>query len=181
MSLMDLTLQWLMDNHIRAHYFGLGFIQVKIDETTRVHFYHPKVPAFVEEPHDHRYDFISTVLRGSLLNTIWRLGAGWDVKIEYETCTGGDEEVPPGTTGQAYVLGDFTVHAGSGYHMNADTFHTVTPDFSLGPCVTMIRRSLPHKQYARVVRLPGSNSVCPFSRPIGQEELWAIVGECLSA
>lgn len=182
MKLEEVTsVRWLKANHYQAHYFGLGFIQIKLDLTTRIHVYHPDVPAFVEEPHDHRYDFISSVLSGGLKNTVWMLGdSGWDVNVEFESCTAGEKEVPAGSMGKAYVLGDFLTYQGSGYHMNADTFHTVSPDFTYGPCVTMIRRSLPHKEFARILRLPGSPAVCPFSKPMGQDTLWGIVAECLA-
>ncbi|AXQ69990.1 hypothetical protein HOU03_gp278 [Caulobacter phage CcrSC] len=44
--------------------FGLGFIQLKLTEHSRVHFWtgEPNVPE--DEIHDHRYDFTSEVIKG---------------------------------------------------------------------------------------------------------------------
>ena len=50
-------------------YFGLGFIQCKINQHERVHIYHPDLMPIVnieEEIHNHRYDFESTILMGKL-------------------------------------------------------------------------------------------------------------------
>jgi hypothetical protein len=174
-----LTLPWLKDNHIEAHYFGLGFIQVKIDALRRVHFYHPDVPAFVEEPHDHRYSFVSTVLRGALRNTIYQVGPGVESLVEYESCKKNGPEVPRGITGNVTKFGEFVTHAGSGYYLDSNTFHTVEPLLDLGPCVTFITRENPKKDFARVVRDPLAPAVCPFSKTLESEELWRIVSECL--
>lgn len=38
-----LNLAWLKANHRTIHYFGLGFIQLKLDESRRMHFYVPSL------------------------------------------------------------------------------------------------------------------------------------------
>lgn len=177
---MPLTVDWLRASATKAHFFGLGFIQVKLDDRTRLHFYHRAIPAFVEEPHDHRYDFISTVVRGSLTNQIWKLTPGDDHEVSYETCRPGEASPPvlQQRTGLT-LLGSFDVREGSGYHMNAETFHTVHPTLSGGPVITFVERELPFKDLARSVRKVGAPAVCPFSRPMPDDELWEIVRDCV--
>ncbi len=174
-----LSVDWLRANAAKAHFFGLGFIQVKLDDLQRVHFYHRDIPAFVEEPHDHRYDFISTVLRGSLQNQIWRLMPGDDHEVYFESCQQGESENPTMLmrAGVSH-FGSFDTHAGSG-HMNALTFHTVHPLFEHGPVITSIKRELPTTTHARVIKKVGSAPVCPFSRPMPDDRLWEIVRDCL--
>ena len=177
MTDFHLSTSWLRANCIRAHFFGLGFIQVKLDDRRRVHFYHQDTPAFVEEPHDHRYDFISTVLKGTLVNHIWRLVPGDSHQVSYENCRQGGPEPPPGFRSGVESVGHFPVHADSGYHINSEVFHTVHPDFFSGPVITFIERELPKKEFARAVQ--SGESVCPFSRPMAEEEVWAIVEKCI--
>jgi len=58
---------------VAPHYFGLGFIQIKLTPDLRVHFWHPELTATVaeEELHDHRYDFRSHVVHGSTTHQVF--------------------------------------------------------------------------------------------------------------
>ncbi len=176
-----LTVDWLRANAVKAHFFGLGFIQVKLDDRNRVHFYHKDIPAFVEEPHDHRYDFVSRVLRGTLENRVWKLAPGDDHEVSYESCRQGGPEPPAGFRTGLVELGRFVTHKKSGYHMNSETLHAVTPNFKRGPVITYVQRELPFKEFARTVKKAGAPSVCPFSRPMPDDELWQIVQDCISS
>lgn len=176
-----IDIDWLRNKNNGAHYFGLGFIQIKMGDYLRFHFYHKDVPAFVEEPHDHRYHFTSHVQKGSLANYIYILDGetGDQVSVEYESCKEGPGEVPPKESGTSMYFGSFRVNAGSGYTMHADTFHTVTPFLQYGPVITSIQRTRPHKTFARVLRKPDASPVCPFSRPMEPSRLWEIVRDSL--
>jgi hypothetical protein len=144
-----------------------------------VHFYHESVPAFVEDPHDHRYDFVSTVKRGCLENRVWKLTAGDDHEVSYVDCRAGDGEAPAGFRTGLIELGSFRTFERSGYHMNSETLHTVKPIFDFGPVVTLVQRELPFKDRARSVKRVDAPSLCPFSRSIPDDELWEIVRDCL--
>jgi hypothetical protein len=171
---------WLRSHAVKAHFFGLGFIQVKLNERQRLHFYDESIPAFVEEPHDHRYGFVSNVLRGALTNRIFKLAAGDDHVVSYESCRQNGPETPSGFGSGLVSVGSFTVRAGSGYYIDSETFHTVHPEFEHGPVVTMVERELPFKEFARSVHRVGAEVVCPFSRPMPDDELWRVVERCLS-
>lgn len=188
-KLEEVSVEWLKKNHYDAYFFGLGFIQIKIDPRHRIHFYHPDIPAFVEQPHDHRYNFISTVLRGRLENRIWEMThdlvpEAQTVWYEHASCkredAGDDDGVPePSMRYRATVqsVGSFTINEGSSYYISKDTFHTVHPDFSAGPCVTSITRTEPEKEFARIIHV--DEAACPFSKVIANDTIWKIVADCL--
>lgn len=187
-SLDDISVDWLKKNNYDAYFFGLGFIQVKIDETNRFHFYHPDLPAFVENPHNHRYNFVSKVLRGSLLNEVWEEGSRVsnteeviDTWIEFASCQKDGAIIPTPSPYPTYVdkAGEFAVNAVSSYYINKDSFHIVRPDFSKGPCVTWLNRGTADKEFAKVLKLPGRLEECPFSQELSDERLWEVVEDCL--
>jgi hypothetical protein len=182
----DFSVEWLQENSYKAHFFGLGFIQVKLNDYQRLHFYHPDLPAFVEDMHDHRYHFISKVLKGCLSFELWDTdtvdGVTW--LAEFESCkepgAESTETISPEFVQLSY-LGKYEVCSGSSYYMNMNTFHTVKPKFDYGgPCVTFLTRTQPQKPAARVIRGSGEK-ICPFSQPIPADRLWALVKECCYA
>jgi hypothetical protein len=74
----ELFKRFLDIDHLRAtgarpHWFGLGFIQLKLTNNERMHFWHPDLQPIVpeEEIHDHRYDFESFVIKGELRHQIY--------------------------------------------------------------------------------------------------------------
>lgn len=182
----NLTVDVLRCNHYESYFFGLGFVQVKVDQRRRFHFYHPSLPALVDDPHDHRYDFFSNVIRGGLQTTIWEVRDGGvsmnskEFVMEHETCKqDGQIEVPPGENVTAWKIGSFMTHEGSEYYMQRDVFHQVRPLFEIGPVVTYITRCSIDKQLARVLHDPSAEKVCPFSKKIDEAEMWDIVEDCL--
>src|SRR5271170_5939334 len=70
-SIKDIDLKALKKNHARLYYFGLGFIQLKINEWERLHFYSAKLPPITEDIHNHRYGFLSRILKGKLGNHVF--------------------------------------------------------------------------------------------------------------
>lgn len=165
-SLEDLDLDWLRNNNYQAHFFGLGFIQVKLTPTQRLHFYHPSLPAFVESPHDHRYHFLSKVIKGGLYYDVWDTddveGSKFVAEIESCKAPGSDDsvDIPPETVLRLSHVGTYYAHMCSSYFMNMNTFHTVSPDFLVGPCITFLTRTSPQKKLARVIQT--MEKVCPF-------------------
>lgn len=181
MDLTDLTVDYLRDNAYQVHFFGLGFIQAKLTEECRVHFYHPHLPPFVEEPHNHRYYFISKVLKGALKQTFWARGPEGQVfSIENESCTlESNQVIPPGWQQTLIRAGETITNAGSSYYMDPDTFHQVEPLFSQGPCVTFLTRGPKMKTFAQVARTVEDTPTCPFSKPLDEEDMWEIIADCL--
>jgi hypothetical protein len=172
----------LKSNFRMIHYFGLGFIQLKLDHHNRIHFYTSKLPAIVpdEDIHNHRYDFHSKVLMGSLSQEIYQvIECDGDYSGNYvrekESCNADVKCDEPGVPCEVKLLSTQTFSEGSHYWVDHGTFHKVHSTH----CVTMLTRSDYKKDLADVVRPAGEAKVCPFSKKIEPEELWAIVEEML--
>jgi len=160
-------------------YFGLGFIQLKTKTNARVHFYHKDLPVLAEEPHDHRYDFISYILQGTFDQTIWGWQPGPDGEYQkfWEDCKPGNEkEGHPPERGHTWPLIDTEHLAGSYYQIYANTLHTVR---ARDNCITYLVRQTPYKDFAGVVRRDGEEKVCPFSQPIPADKCWEMIREML--
>lgn len=181
---MEMGVDWLRENSQLAVSLGLGFVLVKLSDQERLHFYHPdcKVGAS-ENPHDHRYNFRSRVLRGALKNSIWevREGSGWT--MHFDACKAGPHppgKSPPTCEVDAVLFESFVTREGSGYYLDMDTFHTVTPLHDQGPCITHLYRSDIRKEFARVVVPPGGRLECLLGSQMTEARIWEIVEECLS-
>ena len=173
-----LNIDELRSYDVDPHYFGLGFIQLKIKEHERVHFYHNSLPVIAEEPHDHRYSFRSTVLQGTFFQTLYtfeRCSDGGYYK-HYESCTA-DKEAPKNVIrGHLNNVAETEHVADTTYNISADTFHTISTQDN---CITHLRRNVPHKEFASVIRVPNSEPVCPFSKPIPVKECWELIEDML--
>lgn len=172
-----LNLKTLFDhlkaNHKKIHFFGLGFIQVKVDDKERYHFYHPDLTAFVppEEIHDHRYDFISTILKGVLSQEIYTVTprADGEYQLRYVSCDK-DHKAP---TEKQFVLPELlsttSFNRGSQYSLSEKALHKVLPVSS--STITLLQRGTKVKPFARVVS-SSKEEVCPFSKDMPEPELW---------
>lgn len=162
------------------HFFGLGFIQIKVSNSQRYHFYSSELPGFVDQEsvHNHRYDFTSTILGGKLKQEIFSVVPG-DVCAEFlmkeESCRSDvkapDTEVPCSLS----KLFEDTHVKGSTYTIDKDTFHKVTP--ITDSAVTFLTRGPVKKEFATVVSPKGAKFVCPFSMNIPEDDLWRLVSD----
>lgn len=172
-----LDVVWLKQNCKLIHYFGLGFIQLKINNAIRFHFYTEELPAIVgdEDVHNHRYDFTSEIIKGSLTQEIYRKTDGDDYVLCEETCQAGVEcHTKPVSCGIKLASRQVFV-AGSEYWIDHDTFHRV---YSTN-AITRLTRTDYKKDLAQVIRPKDTTPVCPFSQKISEEELWCIVGKMI--
>jgi len=166
---------WLKSNCRLIHYFGLGFIQLKLNDAERMHFYTEELPSIMpeEEVHNHRYDFVSQILMGELKQELFEVVPGNTHVLWKESC---NVDKPVAEAGVPCGLKPKTWHiyrAGSAYGIGHETFHRV----GAKRCITLIRRSGYCKDLAEVVRQVGADKVCPFSKPIHESTLWRIVQE----
>jgi hypothetical protein len=178
-----LDIDWLRANHTMIHYFGLGFIQVKLGESERVHLYIPGLDPIVSEEdiHDHRYHFDSLIMAGSLsqdLFTVEAVDQGTHAMDEV-SCEEGEEPRRVADSLAVQLMSGHTYAQGSSYSIRHDQFHRVRthPD----GCATLVRRSGYMKPRARVVKPIGAAAICPFSRKIPEGELWGIVAGFLES
>lgn len=161
-------------------WFGLGFIQLKLEKDARLHFWHPRLLADTseEELHDHRYRFRSHILVGEIVHEEWFLDP--DAEGDHEqvlvSCKPG-EEAPPVPVGRGNVRKGsvYTMRAGSEYEFSETGFHRIRATRA----VTYLERGPVVKEYANVIRPAGAGSVCPFARSVPEEELWECIADLL--
>ena len=125
-----LSIDDLKKDCVKIHFFGLGFIQIKLNSLRRWHFYSSKLPAFVEHPHDHRYIFTSTIHFGRLTQRVY---GWWEPLDETEAthdifsvnCNEGEAPIlsVKNVAIEQHISMDLTV--GSSYTLRDDLFHTV--------------------------------------------------------
>lgn len=162
-------------------YFGLGFIQCKINQYERIHVYHPDLTPIInieEEIHNHRYDFLSTILLGNITNKKYDFIISENPThfLQNESC---NENIKPvhqeNMYGHILLTSENIVKEGESYFMNYNEFHT----FETSKCITYLKRSDYKQELAQVVRPIGSNVACPFSKKLSQEQCWSIIDDCL--
>lgn len=174
----DIKLQNLKDNHIRLYYFGLGFIQLKINETYRLHFYSARLPAITEDIHNHRYNFQSKILKGNIINRIWCVS--YDAPTNHimlnESCNPNIAAPKTTTPCSVHLYEEASYSAGDIYHMDDSIFHQVQAN----NCITLLKRGPYTKEFAQIVLPENKESVCPFSKEVDQKILWEVIEEMLS-
>lgn len=170
-------INWLKSHYQMIHYFGLGFIQLKLDQKHRMHFYTPHLPPIIpeEDVHNHRYDFTSKILKGSLVQEIYGTTSGDKYIKHFESCKEGVEVDDFHLFCDLVLTSRHTYSVGSEYFISHETFHKVK---AIGECITLITRGDYQKEFAEVVQLP-HKKVCPFSVKIDEKDLWDIVEKML--
>ena len=171
------SVHWLQDNCKLIHYFGLGFIQLKLSPEYRLHFYTSKLAPIVpdEDIHDHRYPFNSYILKGTLTQAIYEMIDGNKYVLEYESCQEGQpSELIRECDFKLLTLSVYSKD--STYFITDTTFHQVYSDHA----ITLISRPEGYwKSRARVAHIKDAPKVCPFSKKVPEKELWDIVKEML--
>lgn len=178
---MQLKTEWLRANCEAIHYFGLGFIVVKLNDELRLHFYSPEYTSIVsdEDVHNHRYSFTSKILKGIFHQETFnvQLGVEGGYILSQESCREG-ESMPYSYPCSIEKIASHTYTAGSEYFIGENVFHRVKGE----NCITLIQRDKDvslRKRYAEVVRKVNAPKVCPFSVKVSEEELWEAVGRMI--
>ena len=173
-----LNIDTLRSYEVEPAYFGLGFIQLKIKRNARVHFYHTELPVLTEEPHNHRYYFISYILQGRFQQELYAFKSSLDGThlMTAEDCKPGTNTLGSSTIGDLTNIFSAEYQAGDYYEISADTLHTVR---GYDNAITYLVRHEPIKQYASVVRAIGAEKVCPFSQPISTNRCWDLIEDML--
>jgi hypothetical protein len=178
----NLLTKW-QEEGLRPYYFGLGFIQLKLNNEERVHFYHPDLPPIVnyeEEIHDHRYHFHSKILKGSLNNRIYLFEADKNGQhlSQKESCDEKiiltDEQKEP-VKGNLNLFAEMIYTENQSYYMDFHSLHTVQTEH----CITWLKRSNYMQNLATVIRPMEAEKICPFSKKIDEKTCWDIMYQCL--
>jgi hypothetical protein len=180
---MENLLKNWQEQGLKPYYFGLGFIQLKLTDYERVHFYHPDLPPIInyeEEVHDHRYHFHSKILKGSLNNKVYIFEPDDDGKhiSQKESCNEKiiltDEQKEP-VKGNLNLFASMIYTKEQSYHMDYHSLHTVQTE----NCITWLKRSGYMQDFATVIRPLEMEKVCPFSKKIDEKMCWDIMYDCL--
>jgi hypothetical protein len=170
------------------YWFGLGFIQLKLNDTARMHFWLPEIPRPErEEIHNHRYDFSSIVLAGHLMHEVWHLDAvksqtttvqeqDWEI---FETNCAPNKEGTVETVTPCSItkMGEFSLGAGSIYAFPHTSFHTTE---GTRFAITHLTRVLPKPlEYASVVKRRGAETTCPFKEKLPTDLCWQYIEAAL--
>lgn len=160
------------------HYFGLGFIQLKIDDDLRFHFYTEALPSImpVEEVHNHRYDFTSVVLKGELHYEYYMPTEGNDHIIRTISCDPNNPAPDDAKECGLMHICSGNYKAGCTYNLNKDTFHRV---WARENTITKLYRAKLRRDFAQAVKHKDEINVCPFSKQIPEKELWEIVEQMI--
>lgn len=177
-----LDIDFLKQNCSKIHAFGLGFIQIKLDEIFRVHVYTKEVTLTTqeEEIHNHRYNFKSTVMQGVLKNKLYQVkeDALGNCLMVNEAC---NPNLPKDnsfiTVQEPILISEFNTGQGQSYFIDKDVFHQVE---ALEGTVTLLERGPVVKTNAQIIHPRGINLTCPFSVNKSEAELWEIVRRILS-
>ena len=179
-TLKNITLDYLKKRHTKIHYFGLGFIQIKLTQNTRIHFYTDLLPPIIgkEEIHNHRYDFTSIILFGNLTQETFTITNGNTHIQQDESCIEGETMKDTiGTYCGVSLSGIQNFAQSSSYFIDHTTFHRVYSNNA----ITFLERSDYKKEFAEVLRPKNISPTCPFSKKVPEEELWKIVEMILEA
>lgn len=172
----------LYHKDLHPYYFGLGFIQLKINPYQRYHFYHSNLSPILnieEEVHNHRYSFDSTVLLGKITNKLYSFSPDnqGEFILENESCNEAIkiDNVQP-IRGFLDLVSTIEISAGETYHMDYSALHTV----SSSQCITRLERTDYQQQFAQVVRHGNATKICPFSSKLPEAQCWAIIKEMIT-
>jgi hypothetical protein len=173
-----LDIDHLRNFEVDPAYFGLGFIQLKVDLHNRVHFYHNDLPILSDNPHDHRYSFTSHILQGTLEQTTfqWETSSHGGYSKQLVDCKA-DSNLQVSLAWGHITQALYSSYAtGSRYQIEADTLHTVS---GIDNAVTHLIRGDTEKEYAAVIVQKGDEPVCPFSEPMTKNRCWELIEDML--
>lgn len=159
-------------------YFGLGFVQIKINENTRFHFYNSDLVVTAQDDiHNHRCGFKSTILTGSLNENIYSVSQGDEYYVKVSKCQKGVKNELLDLKVDAKLIMSTTYYRGSHYFRYPNEFHTV----SATHCITELFLFLPKSENALVLIENKENiDYCPFVAEYSTEDLWELVNNTIN-
>jgi hypothetical protein len=168
-----LDIDFLKNNHKRLYYFGLGFVQLILDEKIRLHFYNVNIKNTNDEIHNHRYNFKSTVLKGNLVQQKYQLIDGNTHYLKNETCGKNINLVNTNLVDVSILnLESKIFNENDTYSIFFNEFHDVSYKENT---ITLLERSSIILDYAQVIYPKNSKTICPFSKTYTNDELFDII------
>lgn len=175
-----LDIDYLKSLENKPYYFGLGFIQLKINKEHRIHFWHTDLikTAGEEELHNHRYNFKSHVLKGKLLNEVFTYDkVGSEYGLYQVSCSADSSEESKHIFNCTPIkVCSFETTTGQSYTLDHNFFHTSHTD----GCITLLERDDIVKEYAHVISLNNKSIACPFSIKLIDDQIWSYIEDLIN-
>ncbi len=172
-----LDLDYLRTLENQPTFFGLGFVQLKVDDQQRLHFWHPetRTPDYDEEWHDHRYSFSSQVLVGSLTNEIayGEMNKKGDHEV-WEVCCKGNGAERVGS-GNIHYQTRMVTEVGQVYFLDRDAMHKSHSEKAM----TMQTRHLKNQKLKARIMTKEYNSPNPFDLSMPVSRIWDIIDDVI--
>lgn len=180
-----LDIDYLKNNNIRMYYFGLGFIQVVLNQEERVHFYSQifNTNPAIEGLHNHRYNFTSKILKGTFQESRAKLIIGDNYLLKNVSC-GKDKELlynpSVDVSIEYYKMPNNSLtmeyYEGDEYNVFYNEFHEVS---FRGNTITHLKRSDIITDFAQVVYPKDNELKCPFAIKYSDDDLWEIINDVI--
>lgn len=171
-----LSIDKLKELNQRIYFFGLGFIQVVTSDYERYHFYSEELETVTDYPHNHRYGFISDIIKGELIQKIYTTIPGSTHLLYQESCKEGVEAPQEEVLVGLKELNKSYYKEGSLYRIDHETLHSISV---VGNTITHLYRGMYEKEFADIVRPKEDSRICPFTNKIPETQLWEIIREML--
>jgi hypothetical protein len=171
-----------MPERITLH--GLGFIQIVVAPTKRIHVWRPDIPRrkcyAVSRTHNHRFSFKSTVLVGTLVNRRYEIMRVPEAYATHDMVSHAGERLGTGAR-RSFVDGhcrlasfsDERVESGRSYYMDALAYHET---LDTGVVVTFIEKLHEGETPAHSIIARGHTFDQTFDRfQWSRGKLWSVV------
>jgi hypothetical protein len=153
---------------------GIGMIQLHLNQTTRIHVWHPSMPPTRPDSavHNHRFSFRSLVLRGELAHKIVAPVDGSTLDL-WETFTEDGREPERVGSCDLTTVEESILARGEGYAFEAGRFHCSEPR---GITVTQMTKTWQSTGRVFVVAKPGTSMRHAFNgSPQRVGEMWDLL------
>jgi hypothetical protein len=171
-----LNIDNLKKDYLSISYFGLGWIQLKLTQNTRLHFYTNLLPktADSEELHNHRYSFSSKILKGKFVQELWDVQSDplGDWIMSRESCNPNIIIDPCSERVSLEKVFEKSYHRNDSYFIDYRTFHKVSADEGT---ITFLERTLYKSEWAQVIHHKDKVLTCPHSITLPESKLWELV------
>ncbi len=166
---------------------GIGAVHLA-DGKDMFHFYSPKADKKVDDIHNHRSSFDSTVLKGTLRNYLYEIEEDRDSPLQVvkgaclRFCSADRKFCCPTvvTAPNVAVLtkSHFDTSEGNSYYLRYDMFHRV--EMMTSSVITHVRFGPIQQTYPRFVRDTTNNLDCYLPNNTPESELWEIIETTLN-
>jgi hypothetical protein len=162
----------------RSFRHPLGFDKIMLIEqaplfTLRVHVWRPSSEIRMDHIHNHRFSFVTTIVRGGYDMELFELNASGDPAIEYEECLSGVGQwsLRPVREERLKALTTIQLRQDSAYSLDSSAFHRITVNPG-NPCMTLFLQLTPVESTTRVFARPGEFTPTTTSKQTLDSEVY---------